>query len=150
MAKTWNQNFLLRSGSAALAKSQLFLAQQERIPNSHRIPCLMNWKMQSTDSGGWVDRQEVCKEKRQSSHVRPGGIPKGLPEKWLGLRFLSIYSRTCSISMLIRCAESSIPVGCACNILICCAHLNHRDCEFFLVFIVSSFWSALLFLLSSF
>jgi hypothetical protein len=29
----------------------------------------------------------------------------------------------CSISMIIRCAESSILIGCACNILIGCARV---------------------------
>jgi hypothetical protein len=51
---------------------------------------------------------------KNESPCRKGGVPRGLP--WSEV--LSIFSGHSSISMLIRCAESSILVGCACDVLI--------------------------------
>jgi hypothetical protein len=80
-----------------------------------------------------IEVENFIKGKNESS-PRKGGVPSGLPEKWLGLRFLSILSRAYSMSMLIRCIKSSILVGHACNVLIGCA----------LILTLSLFWSVLL------
>jgi hypothetical protein len=72
---------------------------------------------------------------KNESPCRKGGVPRSLP--WSEV--LSIFSGHSSISMLIRCAESSILVGCAYNALI--GHV--------LILTLSLFWSILLFLLST-
>jgi hypothetical protein len=47
-----NWNLLVGSEFAVLAKSELFLAQQQQVPDLHQILCLM--KIQSEKCSSWT------------------------------------------------------------------------------------------------
>jgi hypothetical protein len=95
----------VRLGSATLARSQLVLAQQQRTPD-------LCWTLppDSEEHSSWtMEGEHIGKfiEKRQSSQGRQGGVQG----------FYISTPEHCSISMLIRCTERSILIGCVHSVL---------------------------------
>jgi hypothetical protein len=108
----------VRSGSAVLARSLLFLALWQRVPDSHRILCLMNTK--NTAHRQWQVSLQAISLLIGKTHEMgrgPQWVAHDMTWSWVFIHL----PECCSVSMLIRCAENSVRIGCAYDVPIDCA-----------------------------